>query len=146
MEAKGIPNKKRYFCELRLDEQLYAITSTKLKSELCFWGEHFDFHNLPNVNFLHINLYREGERKKRKNVLVGQVKIPISDITSRYLTEKWFPIELDKPVNKETPSLRLKCRFQSIDILPVKVYSEFLEYLKKDYKKVCEILEPVIGT
>lgn len=75
----------------------------------------------------------------------GQVQIPIHDVTSRYLTEKWFPINLDKNVSKELPSLRIKCRFQSIDILPVKVYSEFLDYLKSDYKKVCEILEPVIG-
>lgn len=77
--------------------------------------------------------------------LKGQVQIPIHEVTSRHLTEKWFPIVMEKNPNKELPSLRIKCRFQSIDILPVKVYSEFLEYLKTDYKKVCEILEPVIG-
>lgn len=145
LEAKGIPNKKRYFCELRLDDILYAVTSTKLKTDLCFWGEHYDFSCLPPVNFLHIRLFREADRKKRKSIYVGQVKIPIADITSRYLIEKWFVIDIDKPNGKDQPSLRIKCRFQSIDILPVKVYSEFLEYLKSDYKKVCEILEPVIG-
>lgn len=72
LEAKGIPNKKRYFCELMLDQTFYAKTSTKHKNELCFWGEHFDFHNLPTVNFLNILLYREGERKKKKSVYVGK--------------------------------------------------------------------------
>lgn len=145
LEAKAIPNKKRYFCELYLDDVLYAVTSIKLKNELCFWGEHYDFNGLPPVNFINIRLFREAERKKRKNSYIGQVKIPVADITSRYLIEKWFPIEMDKPNGKDSPSLRIKCRFQSIDILPVKVYSEFLDYLKRDYKKVCEILEPVIG-
>lgn len=146
LEAKGIAPKKRYYCELRLDDTLYAVTSTKLKTDLCFWGEHYDFQGLPPVNSVHVLLYREADRRKRKSVYVGRVRIPIPDIQSRYLTEKWFPIEMDKPTGKEpAPSLRIKCRYQSIDILPVGVYSEFLEYLKKDYKKVCETLEPVIG-
>ncbi|KAL3177202.1 hypothetical protein MRX96_009893 [Rhipicephalus microplus] len=38
LEAKGLAPKKRYFCELRLDGTLYARTSAKLKSQLCFWG------------------------------------------------------------------------------------------------------------
>lgn len=43
LEAKGLPVKKKYFCELRLDDTLYARTSAKLKTQLCFWGEHFEF-------------------------------------------------------------------------------------------------------
>jgi hypothetical protein len=41
---------------------------------MCFWGEHFDFHNLPLVNVINVNLYREADRKKKrdKNVLVGK--------------------------------------------------------------------------
>uniref|UniRef100_A0A131YV80 RAS protein activator-like 2 n=1 Tax=Rhipicephalus appendiculatus TaxID=34631 RepID=A0A131YV80_RHIAP len=45
LEAKGLAPKKRYFCELRLDGTLYARTSAKLKSQLCFWGEHFEFRS-----------------------------------------------------------------------------------------------------
>ena len=57
-----------------LDKTLYAKTSTKQKSDLCFWGEHFDFQGLPAVNVININLYREGDkrRKRDKSVLVGE--------------------------------------------------------------------------
>lgn len=74
LEAKGVPAKKRYFCEVCLDSTLYARTTAKLKADLCFWGEHFDFHHLPSVNTIQVNLYREADRKKKrdKNVLIGE--------------------------------------------------------------------------
>lgn len=64
----------RYFCDLCLDKTLYARTSSKQKGDMCFWGEHFDFHNLPLVNVINVNLFREADRKKKrdKNVLVGK--------------------------------------------------------------------------
>ncbi|XP_050466084.1 ras GTPase-activating protein raskol isoform X1 [Cataglyphis hispanica] len=147
LEAKGVPAKKRYFCEVCLDSTLYARTTAKLKADLCFWGEHFDFHHLPSVNTIQVNLYREADRKKKrdKNVLIGSVSIPVHNVTSRYLTEKWYTVVGDKGPLKEPPALRVKCRFQSVDILPVQVYQEFLEYLKTDYAPLCEKLEPVIG-
>ncbi|XP_050524754.1 ras GTPase-activating protein raskol-like isoform X2 [Daktulosphaira vitifoliae] len=146
LEAKGLVNKKKYFCELCLDKTLFARTSSKQKSELCFWGEHFDFSSLPQVNVINIHLYREGERKKKKDksFLVGTVSIPVHDVTSRFLTEKWYPVVTEKNL-KDPPSLRVKCRFQSVDILPVQIYQEFLQYLCTDYKTICEILEPVVG-
>lgn len=57
-----------------LDKTLYARTSTKQKAELCFWGEHFEFHNLPAVSVININLCREGDRKRKrdKSFLVGK--------------------------------------------------------------------------
>ena len=73
------------------------------------------------------------------------MNIPVHNVTSRYLTEKWYPVVGDKGPLKEPPALRVKCRFQSVDILPVQVYQEFLEYLKTDYAALCEKLEPVIG-
>ncbi|XP_025413430.1 probable Ras GTPase-activating protein isoform X6 [Sipha flava] len=146
LEAKGLANKKKYFCELCLDKTLFARTSSKQKSELCFWGEHFDFTSLPQVNVINIHLYREGERKKKKDksFLVGTVSIPVHDVASRFLTEKWYPVTTEKNL-KDPPSLRVKCRFQSVDILPVQIYQEFLQYLRTDYKTICEILEPVVG-
>ena len=114
---------------------------------MCFWGEHFDFHNLPSVNVININLYREADRKKKrdKNVLIGSVSIPVHEVTSRYLTEKWYPVISEKVVTKDPPALRVKCRFQTVEILPIQVYQEFIQYLKSDYKPLCEVLEPVIG-
>ncbi|XP_046419064.1 ras GTPase-activating protein raskol isoform X4 [Neodiprion fabricii] len=147
LEVKGIPSKKRYFCEVSLDAGLYARTTSKLKGELCFWGAYFDLPRLPAVNNIYVNLYREADRKKKKdkNVLIGSVTIPVKDVTSRYVTEKWYQVIGDKGQLKESPALRVKCRFQSVDILPVHVYQDFLEYLKNDYRSLCEALEPVIG-
>lgn len=153
-EAKALPPKKKYFCEINLDKTLYGRTSVKLRSDLLFWGEYFDFPDIPEINVIHVNVFREGDKKKKrdKHTLVGAVKIPIHDVTSRATSEDWYPIVSEKhdsisrnSTKEPIPTLRIKCRFQSIDILPIDVYNEFLMYLKDNYKKVCEILEPVIG-
>lgn len=60
-------------------------------------------------------------------VFIGSVSIPVHEVTSRYLIEKWYPVLSEKGVPKDAPSLRVKCRFQSVDILPVQVYQEFLQ-------------------
>jgi len=73
------------------------------------------------------------------------VSIPVDEVTSRYLTEKWYPVLSEKAITKDPPALRVKCRFQSVEILPVQVYQEFVQYLKQEYRPLCEILEPVIG-
>lgn len=85
LEVKGIPSKKRYFCEVCLDAVLYARTTAKLKGELCFWGAHFDLHRLPAVNNIYVNLYREADRKKKKdkNVLIGEKNVSYELISSR---------------------------------------------------------------
>jgi len=70
----------------------------------------------------------------------------VGEVTSRYLLEKWYPVLLEgKKEGKEVPALRVKARFQTVDILPVQVYQEFLGYLRTDYRALCEVLEPVVG-
>lgn len=153
-EAKHVAGKKRYFCEINLDKTLYGRTSIKLRTDLLFWGEYFDFPDIPDINVITVNVYREGDKKKKrdKHTLVGSVKIPIHDVTTRAFSEDWYQIisekhdSIGKNSNKEPiPTLRIKCRFQSTDILPIDVYAEFQQYLKDHYRKVCECLEPDIG-
>ncbi|XP_042227710.1 ras GTPase-activating protein nGAP-like isoform X2 [Homarus americanus] len=148
LEAKGVGNKKRYFCELLLDASLFARTSSKQKSEMCFWGEQFEFNNLPSVENISVALYREGEkkRKKEKNLLVGTVNIPVANVTSRCHIEKWYQVQNDnRAPSKDNAALRIKCKFQSIDILPIELYTDFLQYVKTNYGVICELLEPVIS-
>uniref|UniRef100_A0A182SA16 Ras-GAP domain-containing protein n=1 Tax=Anopheles maculatus TaxID=74869 RepID=A0A182SA16_9DIPT len=153
-EAKALPAKKRYFCEIYLDKTLYGRTSVKLRADLLFWGEFFDFPDVPGATTITVNVYREADKKKKrdKHVLVGTVAIPIEKVTARTFTEDWYQIVMEKHDNimkssskEPTPTLRIKCRYQSIDILPLEAYHEFQGFLKENYKKVCEVIEPVIG-
>ncbi|XP_064460190.1 disabled homolog 2-interacting protein-like isoform X2 [Ornithodoros turicata] len=148
LEGKGIATKKRYFCELCLDDTLYARTASKQKSNICFWGEHFEFTNLPNVTTITVHLYREADKKKRreKSTLIGSVDIPVSAVNSRHPTEKWYPVTMEKANGgKDCPSLRIKCRYHTLEILPLKTYANFLQYLKTQYQSLCDLLEPAIS-
>ncbi|XP_059047538.1 ras GTPase-activating protein raskol isoform X3 [Achroia grisella] len=156
LEAKDIPLKKRYYCEILLDDTLYARSSSKLKTDLCFWGEVYEFSALPTVRAINVNVYREPERRARKrdkHALVGTVRIPVDDVSSRYFNERWYPLsDGEKPQSPGgrtpaplRPALRIKCLYQSVDVLPLDHYARFLDYLKRNYRKLCEYLEPVIG-
>ncbi|XP_014662214.1 PREDICTED: ras GTPase-activating protein nGAP-like [Priapulus caudatus] len=150
LETKGVQVKKRYFCELCLDKTLYARTSSKQKVDMCFWGENFEFSNLPGMSTVNINLYREADKKKKKekNSLIGVVSIPVDTINSRTFTEKWYPVTclgMVKPGKSETVGIRLKLRYQSVNILPLEYYQDLITYISAEYKHLCEMLEPVIS-
>jgi len=72
-------------------------------------------------------LYNVKECTACCSVFLGSVSIPVHDVMSRYPIEKWYPVLSEKGIAKDPPSLRVKCRFQSVDILPVQVYQEFLQ-------------------
>jgi RAS protein activator-like 2 len=82
-------------------------------------------------------------------ILIGRVKIPVNSVNSRYLIEKWYPVVADSNSqtgkDKECPSMRVKCKYQSVDILPVRCYKSFLQYIKTEYGPVSEQLESVLS-
>ncbi|XP_017315159.1 DAB2 interacting protein b isoform X4 [Ictalurus punctatus] len=149
IEAKDLPAKKKYFCELCLDDALYARTSCKLKADNIFWGEHFEFTNLPPVQNITVHLYRDSDKKKKKdkNNYVGLVNIPVESVTSRQLVEKWYPVSTPNPGKGKTagPMIRIKARYQSMNILPMEMYKEFAEYTTNNYMLLCSVLEPAIS-
>ncbi|XP_058633494.1 DAB2 interacting protein b isoform X3 [Onychostoma macrolepis] len=149
IEAKDLPAKKKYFCELCLDDGLYARTTCKLKTDNVFWGEHFEFNNLPTVQNITVHLYRDSDKKKKKdkNNYVGLVSIPVGNVTSRQLVEKWYPVSQPNPGKGKTagPMVRIKARYQSMNILPMELYKEFAEYTTNNYMLLCSVLEPVIS-
>ena len=61
----------------------------------------------------------------------------------RYVQDKWYQVE--KSNRRESPSIRLRAQYQSIDILPLRDYEEFLYFLKDEYKNLCKLLEPTIS-
>ncbi|XP_053195599.1 DAB2 interacting protein b isoform X2 [Scomber japonicus] len=149
IEAKDLPAKKKYFCELCLDDSLYARTTCKLKADNVFWGEHFEFNNLPAVMSITAHLYKDTDKKKKKdkNNYIGLVNIPVTAVTGRQFMEKWYPVSTPNPPKGKTsgPMIRIKARYQSMNILPMEMYKEFAEYTTNNYMLLCSVLEPGIS-
>ncbi|KAM9313835.1 RAS protein activator like-3 isoform 2-T2 [Pholidichthys leucotaenia] len=96
-EAKDIPPKRRYYCEVHLDGTLFARTSSRAvgkpanRSSLAgdsssagssgglgasggvaggcqlFWGEFFELDNLPSISQISLHLFREEDPKKKRH-------------------------------------------------------------------------------
>ncbi|XP_038125925.1 ras GTPase-activating protein nGAP isoform X5 [Cyprinodon tularosa] len=149
IEAKDLPPKKRYFCELCLDDVLYARTTSKTRQDSLFWGEYFDFCGLPVVRSVTVHIYRDVDKKKKKdkNNYVGLVNIPVPSMTGRQFVEKWYPVSTPTASKSKGggPSIRIKSRFQTISILPMEQYKEFAEFVTNNYTMLCSVLEPVIS-
>uniref|UniRef100_A0A3P8UED5 DAB2 interacting protein n=1 Tax=Amphiprion percula TaxID=161767 RepID=A0A3P8UED5_AMPPE len=149
VEAKDLPAKKRYFCELCLDDSLYARTSCKLRMDNVFWGERFDFSSLPSVSSVTLHLYKDTDRKRKKDKssYVGLVNIPVATVTGRQLVEKWYSVSTPSTSRGKSsvPTVRVKARYQSIVILPMEQYKEFAEYISSNYLLLCSTLEASIS-
>lgn len=149
IEARDLTPKKKYFCELCLDDILFARTTSKAKGDNIFWGEHFEFYSLPQIHNVTVHIYKDVEKKKKKdkNNYVGLVNIPTSSLTGRSFVEKWYPVSTPTANKGKSggPSIRIKSRYQTINILPMEQYKEFGEYVTTNYALLCSVLEPVIS-
>ncbi|XP_038601938.1 disabled homolog 2-interacting protein isoform X3 [Tachyglossus aculeatus] len=148
IEAKDLPAKKKYLCELCLDDVLYARTTCKLKTDNVFWGEHFEFNNLPSLKNITVHLYKETDKKKKKdkNNYIGLVNLAVGSVSGRQFIEKWYPVVT--PPNKGKapgPMIRIKSRYQTMSILPMEMYKEFAEYITNNYLVLCSVLEPMLS-
>lgn len=75
--------------------------------------------------------------------LLGSVKIPIHDLSGRHNSERWHPLDGGEVAGGA--SLRAKCRYQSLEVLPCRHYQPLLLFLRDNYSQLVEYLEPVIG-
>lgn len=91
---------------------------------------------------------------EEKSTYLGLVSIPISSITGRQFVEQWYPVIQPSVLTKGAgvgggkiinASLRLKSRFQTMNILPMELYKEFAEYVTNNYRTMCAVLEPVLS-
>ncbi|CAE1282819.1 Ras/Rap GTPase-activating protein SynGAP,RAS protein activator like-3,Ras GTPase-activating protein gap-2,Probable Ras GTPase-activating protein,Disabled homolog 2-interacting protein,Ras GTPase-activating protein nGAP [Acanthosepion pharaonis] len=127
----------RYFCEIFLDNAYCAKTSSKIQSEMLFWGEFFEFNNLKNINQIIIQLYREADKKKKKDktTKIGCVSIPVHELGNKQLIEKWYTAnsivvgKQGRENRTELPLVRVRVKYQSVQILPLDLYHDFTEYI-----------------
>ncbi|KAF6778788.1 hypothetical protein AHF37_01721 [Paragonimus kellicotti] len=111
LEARNLPTKRRYYCDICLDRTLYARTTSKTATDGIFWAEDFDLNNLPNVSVMTLSLYKEADvsgkdnrrfgtsrlsskkHRKSQNQLIGFVTIPMSEISTRNDTQVWITLQ-----------------------------------------------------
>ncbi|KAL1006092.1 hypothetical protein UPYG_G00067790 [Umbra pygmaea] len=125
-----------------------------------FWGELFELDNLPSISQITLHLFRDEDSKKKRHSRdestlhpLGSVAIALADIRGRAFQEKWHPIIPYKASSgggtKEQmgpqASLRIKARFQNLQVLPIEKYKEFAEYVTVDYVGMCSNLQPLLS-
>ncbi|CAF4944307.1 unnamed protein product, partial [Rotaria sp. Silwood1] len=163
LEAKGLPVKKKYYVKIFLDDDIYGKTTSKERREILFWGENFTFKDITEgCSILRCKIYREIERRKQKQIngndidLIGYVDIPLSTITGNQFIEQWYPLQIPSglPVTGKDKSqrlqdgsfnIRIKAKYQAIEILPIESYLHLQEYIRRDYLRLIRILEPHIS-
>ncbi|KAK0400759.1 hypothetical protein QR680_015437 [Steinernema hermaphroditum] len=163
LEAKGIPSKRKYFCEISLDQTLSGRTSSKHRQEMCFWGQYFEWSPIAPTKTICINLYREVDPKKKKEKdrysLIGFVQIPTAQVNARHPVERWYTVTSSTDVSsnrlssaiggskssQEQPSIRVKARYQTVQVLPMVAYDDLVRFVHANYLPMCRTLEPVLG-
>ncbi|CAF3297149.1 unnamed protein product [Rotaria sp. Silwood2] len=113
-------------------------------------------------SILRCKIYREIERRKQKQIngndidLIGYVDILLSTITGNQFIEQWYPLQIPSglPITGKDKSqrlqdgsfnIRIKAKYQAIEILPIESYLHLQEYIRRDYLRLIRILEPHIS-
>lgn len=125
-----------------------------------FWGELFELDNLPPVTQITLHLFRDDNHKKKRHSKdesisypLGSVALSLANIKGRVFQEKWYPILPYKALGtggaKEQlgpqASIRVKARFQNLQVLPIERYKEFAESVTQGYVEMCSNLEPLLN-
>ncbi|MCJ8750148.1 hypothetical protein PDJAM_G00259190 [Pangasius djambal] len=106
-EAKDLPPKKRYYCEIYLDGTLFARTSSRAVGKSSsvpgndggsstmgmssggsgstggcqlFWGELFELDNLPPVTQITLHLFRDDDPKKKRHSKDESISYPLGSV------------------------------------------------------------------
>ncbi|XP_026159289.1 ras GTPase-activating protein nGAP isoform X2 [Mastacembelus armatus] len=108
-EAKDLPPKRRYYCEVHLDGTLFARTSSRAVGKPAnrpsmagesatgslggigangsgtggcqlFWGEFFELDNLPCVSQITLHLFRDEDPKKKRHSRDESILHPLGSV------------------------------------------------------------------
>ena len=172
IEAKGVPLRKKYFCELLLDKVLFGRTSVKLKNDMLFWGEKFVFDDLPPTESLTISLFRESDttkkkRNKEKHAFVGSSVVDLLSMETNVENEKWVSVFVpavspklqqktlvnnnsgggkDKSsATDQQPFIRARFKYETTIVLPLVSYKALHKYVRDNYLLLVSTLESGIS-
>ncbi|KAF8962655.1 hypothetical protein BGZ46_001137, partial [Entomortierella lignicola] len=133
-DCRRLPKDLEAYCEIMLDDQRRARTSTRIKAsknsdqEAPFWRDSFEFADLaPFTKGITINVI---QAKGSKSIPFGKTQIPVRNNDDS--DEGWYPIIRvnDRTKSKEHPGdLRLKLKYEEQIVLPLSNYNELLEII-----------------
>jgi len=136
----------RYYVKIFVDEDIFGKTTSKERREILFWGENFLFKDIPEgCSNVRCKIYRENDKRKQKQVngfdsdLIGWVDIPLSTITGNQFVEQWYPLQISNGKEKSQKtqensiSIRIKSKYQPIEILPIDSYLHLQEVDRTDF-------------
>nr|CDS25703.1 ras gtpase activating protein [Hymenolepis microstoma] len=81
-EIKGVPIGNDYFCEIYLDDALYAQTATKTVTETLSWSEDFGFTHVPSFNEIQVLLWMFAPTMVVEKVKNRRASLPRSGVVS----------------------------------------------------------------
>ncbi len=88
-------------------------------------------------------VYREIEKRKQKQNnghdidLIGYVDIPLTTIIGNQFIEQWYSLQIQNKKDKSQDGLfniRIKAKYQAIEILPIDSYLHLQEVINKQNK------------
>ncbi|KAF9332087.1 hypothetical protein BG006_005063, partial [Podila minutissima] len=128
------PKDLEAYCEIMLDDQRRARTSTRAKlvkgaePDAPFWRDNFEFTDLSAVNKgITINVIQV---KGSKLIPFGRTHIPVR--SSADCDEGWYPILNNNDRTRSTEhlgDLRLKLKYEEQIVLPIANYADLLEII-----------------
>lgn len=97
------------YCEIRLNDAIYARTTTKKGLGLPEWHETFTVSDLPPFESLEIVIFKE--KKVLKPSVLGKVTIDLVTFRRGELLEGWYPVQnVNFSSQLQLGELRLKIR------------------------------------
>jgi hypothetical protein len=109
-------------CEIHLNEQLCGRTTVKRGIGSPEWHENFTFSDLPPFEMLEVIVWRE--KKMQKPVVMGSVRIALSNFRRGEAVDGWFPVLHGGPIasSVQVGDVRMKIRVDEEIILPHSTY------------------------
>lgn len=118
------------FCEIHLNDNICARTTVKKGIGSPDWHENFTFSDLPPFETLEVTVWRE--KRLLKPMLLGSVRIALTNFRRSEAVEGWFPVIQAGGVSNsiQVGEIRMKLTVDEEIILPHNSYSDLLTAIR----------------